>query len=163
MSGEDPDYREGVKRAIEALLQHTFDGLTQEPGRPRAAPPAAALAQVRRAAQAGVGVGTVLRRYLAGHEHLSELIAEAAESSGQASREQALRQMRATQAKPVGELTEAIEREHQRERERIVHPRNDAGARPRAGCWPASRRPHGEAELGYDINGRWHVGAVLTG
>lgn len=35
-------------------LQYTFDGLTQEPKRPRAA----ALAQARRAAQAGVGVGT---------------------------------------------------------------------------------------------------------
>ena len=52
---EDPDYRQGVKRAIEALLQYAFDELTQEPGRPRAAPPTAALAQARRAAQAGVG------------------------------------------------------------------------------------------------------------
>jgi hypothetical protein len=164
MSEEDPDYRQGVKQAIEALLQYTFDRLTREPGRPPAAPPAAALAQARRAAQAGVGVGTVLRRYLAGHEHLSELIAETAENSRQAGREQVLRQMRATQAELVCELTEAIEREHQRERERIApSPQQHRGKTVRKLLAGKPADPTEIAELGYDINGRWHVGAVLTG
>ena len=111
-----------------------------------------------------MGVGTVLRRYLAGHEHLSELIAEAAEDSGQPRREQALRQMRATQAELVGELTEAIEREYHRERERIApspQQRRSETARKLLAGEPTD--PTEIAQLGYDINGRWHVGAVLTG
>ena len=164
MSGEDPDYRQGVKRAIEALLQYTFDGLTQDPGGPRAAPPAAALEQARRAARAGVGVGTVLRRYLAGHEHLGELIADAAQSSRQAGRELVLRQVRATQAELVGELTEAIEREYHRERERIApSPQRRRVETTRRLLAGEPTDPTEIAELGYEINGRWHVGAVLTG
>jgi hypothetical protein len=60
MSEKDPDYRQGVKHAIEALLQYTFDGLTQDPGHPREVPPAPALTQAHRAARTDVGVGTVL-------------------------------------------------------------------------------------------------------
>ncbi len=163
-SAEDPDYRQGVKRAIEALLQYTFDGLTRGPELSRVAPPAAALAQARRAARAGVGVGTVLRRYLAGHEHLSELIAEAADADGRAGREQVLRQLRTRQATLVGELTEAIEREYEREHERLA-------CTPEQRRWEIVRRLlAGEtldaadtAALGYQLDGRWHVGVVLSG
>ncbi len=162
-SSTDPSYRRGMQLAIVELLDYTFDGLTQGQEWSRAVPDAA-LAQARRAARAGVGVGTVLRRYLAGHGRLGELITEAADSGDYTDGEPALRHLRARQTMLVEQLSAQIEQEYERERRRLA-------SAPEQHRWEIVRRmlagdtldPADTATLGYQVDNRWHVGVVVTG
>jgi hypothetical protein len=159
----DPDYRQGMRLAIVELLDYIFEGLTHGPEWSRAMPEAA-LVQARRAARAGVGVGTVLRRYLAGHGRLAELITETSDSGGYAGSEPALRHMRARQAALVEQLSAKIEREYERERRRLT-------SVPEQRRWETVRRllagetvdPVDTAALAYQLDGHWHVGLVVNG
>lgn len=74
--GADPSYREGLRASVSAALDYAFEAI--ESGEQDAPPPPPVLlAQARLAARRGVGLDTVLRRYLAGYSLLGEyLIAE---------------------------------------------------------------------------------------
>ncbi len=73
--GGDARYVAGLREAVAAAVGHVLEAI--ELGDVEAAAvPGAVLVQARRAARAGVGLETVLRRYVAGHTLLGELVVE---------------------------------------------------------------------------------------
>jgi PucR C-terminal helix-turn-helix domain/GGDEF-like domain len=74
----DPDYLDGLKRAISTAVRHSIDasrGVEDSSG----PIPGAILAQARLAAQRQVRLETLLRRYLAGHAIVGDFTVEEAE------------------------------------------------------------------------------------
>lgn len=77
----DPQYLDGLRAAITAAFEYALQII--EHGEERAPPPPLQLLnQARHAAHAGVGLGTVLRRYSAGYVLLSDFLIEEADQSG---------------------------------------------------------------------------------
>jgi AcrR family transcriptional regulator len=75
---EDPEYVAGLRAAGEAALDYILVGI-ERPGASLQPVPVAALEQARRAARVGVGLETVLRRYLAGYALLEGFAIQEAE------------------------------------------------------------------------------------
>jgi PucR C-terminal helix-turn-helix domain len=163
LTGDDPEYQAGVHSAISEILDYSFEGITQGPQWSGTMPPSAA-AQARRAARLGVGLGAVLRRYLAGHGRLGEFITEVADNSGYSGHEPALRYLRRTQAALLERLTAAIEYEYNHERHRLA-PAPEL-CRAQIIQRLLASEPVGPAEvarLNYELHASWHVGVIATG
>jgi AcrR family transcriptional regulator len=75
---EDPEYVAGLRAAGGAALDYVLEGIERS-GASLEPVPAAALEQARRAAHVGVGLDTVLRRYLAGYAVLEGFVVQEAE------------------------------------------------------------------------------------
>lgn len=161
VNSADATYQSGVLAAIVAVLDYALQGIPQGPNW-RGPPPQEALAQARRAARAGINVGVVLRRYVAGRGVLGEFVMEAAEACGLSADER--RELRKTQETLLERLTEAIEAEYMSERERLTRS-------PELRCAEIVRRlltgealePSEMAELNYKIHGSWHLGLMFAG
>lgn len=76
----DPLYRDGLKTAVRAAVDFALQGIGRTQ-RDLAPVPIELLSQARLAAQAGVSLDTVMRRYAAGHSILADMLAEEAEAS----------------------------------------------------------------------------------
>jgi AcrR family transcriptional regulator len=74
----DPEYVSGLRAAGVAALDYILVGI-EHSGESLEPVPAAALEQARRAARIGVGLETVLRRYLAGYAVLERFVIQEAE------------------------------------------------------------------------------------
>jgi AcrR family transcriptional regulator len=74
---EDPEYVAGLRAAGVAALDYVLDGI-ERLGASLEPVPVAALEQARRAARRGVGLDTVLRRYLAGYAVLQGFVMQEA-------------------------------------------------------------------------------------
>jgi PucR-like helix-turn-helix protein/diguanylate cyclase with GGDEF domain len=68
----DPVYAEGLRRAVTLAIQLAIESLEAGEGSLADAPPPGLLEQARLAAQNGIGLDTVLRRYLAGYTLFGE-------------------------------------------------------------------------------------------
>ncbi len=77
----DPEYVAGLRAAGVAALDYVLVGIERS-GCSLEPVPAAALAQARRAARTGVGLDTVLRRYLAGYAVLEGFVMQEAGHDG---------------------------------------------------------------------------------
>lgn len=77
----DVEYVGGLRQAIEAAVDHTLDS-AEDGGYQADQVPPPLLSQARLAARRGVSLETMLRRYLAGHALLGDLVAEEAERGG---------------------------------------------------------------------------------
>jgi AcrR family transcriptional regulator len=75
---EDPEYVAGLRAAGVAALDFVLVGIERS-GKSLEPVPAAALEQARRAARTGVGLDTVLRRYLAGYALVADFVMQEAE------------------------------------------------------------------------------------
>ncbi len=164
-ASQNSTYQAGMLAAITAVLDYCLEaiehGLEFGLEWSGTVPPEAAT-QARRAAHAGVSLGTVLRRYVAGHGRLGEFVAEEAEhldlSSGP------LQYLRRTQEALLERLTAAIEHEYLEEREQIARP-------PEQPCTEIVRRLLAKepvelaelAELDYELDTSWHLGVIATG
>lgn len=71
----DPSYSDGLRTAVGAALTHWLDTLSQGLG-PAPSPPSALLVQAGLAARSGVGLDTVIRRYICGHSIFSDILVE---------------------------------------------------------------------------------------
>jgi PucR C-terminal helix-turn-helix domain/GGDEF-like domain len=153
----DPTYAIGLRAAVATAIEYGLEVLDGGAVRPLPVPPSL-LAQARSAARSGVGLNTVLRRYMAGHTLLSDfLINEAGRASvGQAGLQRLLR----TQAALLDRLVAAVGEEYERE----------ATSRPSSAEQLRTERVRqllgGElldvADLAYDIEGH-HLGLVGAG
>jgi hypothetical protein len=154
---EEPGYREGLRGAIAAAVDHALESV--ERGADQSGPaPAATLMQARAAARSGVELAVVLRRYAAGYSVLGDALSEE------------LRELPA--AAPLfpalqGELTAIFDRlitevsaEYQREAERLAaHSGGHKAAQIRR---LLNGERIGSAELGYELSG-WHIAVVVSG
>jgi hypothetical protein len=153
----DAEYMEGLKAAVGAAIEYGIAAL--ERSEDQSPPlPTILLAQARLAAQNGIGLETVLRRYLAGYTLLGDFIIDEAGSGGLSSGASLKRLLRAQAALFDGVMA-AISDEYVRERERRFRSRGQGLAEK------VRRILAGElvdpSELGYDLEG-WHLGAIVA-
>jgi hypothetical protein len=161
IEGLGADYQAGVLAAIAAIVEYSLEGIRRGPGWSAPIPKAAAI-QVRRAARAGVSVGTVVRRYLAGHGCLGQFIVQEVEDIGLSSHGPTLHHLHRTQEVLLQHLTAAIEHEYNHECERARSPEQR--------CIKLVRRLLVEdvdlaelKELDYEVLCSWHLGVIAPG
>jgi hypothetical protein len=154
------DYQSGVLAALAAALRYAMEAI--EHGPPWSDPiPLEVAVQARRAAQAGVNLSIVQRRYIAGHGKLGELISGEIAGEEREGNGQLLHYLRVRQESLLEYLLAAIEREYLEENKRA------------ANC-PKQRRRQivlrllaGDRvdipELRYEIHGAWHLGMIAEG
>jgi hypothetical protein len=152
----DPVYVQGLRAAVGGALDYALGALGEE--EPYAPPPQAVLAQARLAARYGVGVDTVLRRYVAGYTLLSDFLIQEAEAS--AIRGPVLQAVMRTPATLFERLIGIVTEEHAREadsRRSTTEERRTARIRSLL---------EGElletSDLDYDFDVQ-HLGAIATG
>jgi PucR C-terminal helix-turn-helix domain/GGDEF-like domain len=157
-AGADAEYLEGLRRAVATAIDHTIEAAAAPEDRPLQVPQAI-LAQARLAARRRTPLETVLRRYLAGHAVLGDLVAEEAERRAVAPA--LLRRVLRAQAAETDRVLAVISGTYRQEAESA---RPVSGDRRRTGR--VRRLLDGElldpAGLGYDLE-RWHVGMVARG
>jgi hypothetical protein len=111
----DPEYAAGLRGAVSAAIDYGLAAIAQGNERPLEIP-VPLLAQARIAARSGIGLETVLRRYVAGFTLLGEFLIEAAEEGGVAEGPTLKRWLR-TQAAYFDRLLAMISEEYAREPE----------------------------------------------
>jgi hypothetical protein len=153
---DDPAYVAGLRVAVSAAVEY---GLADPEWPPQ--PPSAVLAQVRRAAELGVGLEMVLRCFVAGHGSLVEFIMEEAYRDGRQVDHCVPRHMRKAQEVLLARLTDAAASEHRRALSRVV----DSPERRRANLVrDLLDGQHADCRgLGYKVDGVWHLGMIATG
>lgn len=163
VGARDAAYQAGVIAAVDAVLSYSFDVIEHGTGWSGPIPPEA-VAQARRAARAGVSQGVVVRRYLAGHARLGELVAEEIARIGLARNAPALLEISRTQEKLLQYLTAAIEHEHNQEHQRIARsPQQRRAELVRRLLDGDAGDPAEAAELHYNLDASWHLGLIATG
>jgi hypothetical protein len=161
IASHNSNYQVGVLAAITTVLDYSLEAIEHGLEWSGPVPPEAA-AQTRRAAHAGVSLGTVLRRYLVGHDRLGEFVAEEAECLGLSSG--AALYLRKTQEAVLERLTAAIEYEYSEDRDRTArmpeHRRSEIVRRLLA---KESVELAELVQLDYKLDTSWHVGVIATG
>lgn len=156
----DRQYQAGVLAALEAAVDHALQVISQGSEHSKPIPVIVAL-QARRAAQAGVSLSTIQRRYIAGHGKLGDLIAEELASEGYSNNGEVVHVLRRRQESLLEHLIAAIEREYAEESRRLAtssdHRRRQTIQRLLAG------EPADVSDLQYEINDSWHIGLVAIG
>jgi hypothetical protein len=162
-SDRDASLRAGMFAAITAVLDQLLDAIEQGSTGSIAPLPTEAVLQARRGARAELGLGVVLRRYLAGHRRLGVLVAKELERMGLSHDPRLLLYVRNAQEAHLEKLTAAVEREYDAERMRLQRDPEQrrvelvkrllAGGPITQGC---------VAALGYDLEA-WHLGVIGVG
>lgn len=154
----DVEYALGLRSAVVAAVEYGLTGIEQD-DEWLAPIPVEVLIQARRAVRSGVGLDTVLRRYIAGYTLLEDFVMDAVEALdvGNASTRRHLRRVQATL---LDRLTSAIADEYCAEQ--ALGRRSSArrlGER-------VQRLLVGEAidasELRYELDA-WHLGVIALG
>lgn len=151
----DPQYLDGLRRAVSAAVDYGFAAL--EEGSERVAPiPAALLVQARLAARNRISLETVLRRYHGGNTLFTEVLIEEAEHCELAGSE--LKRLFRMLATSFERLLAAVSEEHRRE------DGGENGERRRVALIERLLAGEllGSTELGYEL-GHNHLGLVVAG
>ncbi len=162
IADNDPVYQAGVRAAITAVVAYGLESIERGPGWSGPIPQAAA-AQARLAARAGVSLGTVLRRYVAGHGELGEFVMKEAHQSGVSNNGPALHHIRRTQEALLEHLTGAIEHEYNDEQNLIASSPERRREEIVQKLLSGESDPGALAELDYEVHASWHVGVIATG
>jgi PucR C-terminal helix-turn-helix domain len=160
VSEEDPGYEVGLLEAVASIVSYSLDALEQGPEWSNQLP-AAATAQARRAARAGVSIGTVQRRYIAGHRELGNFVAQEMERNGFSNNGEAIHHLRTTQEALLEHLAATIEREYGEERESIIDSQLVVIVEKLLSGEDADSAEL--AKLRYEIDAAWHVGLIVSG
>jgi hypothetical protein len=163
IDSRDRAYQDGILAAVMAVLDYCLEGIEHGPGSFGPIPPEAA-AQARRAARSGVGLGTVLLRYIVGHKVLGNSIMDETDRSGLLNDGPALRRLRTTQDALLEHLTAAITKEYNEERKQATlshkQRRREVVRRLLAS---ELVDPVELAELDYELHTSWHLGMIAAG
>jgi len=155
----DPDYLLGLRATIQAALNYALAALENGEEGAGALPPAL-LDQARKAARNGISLDTVLRRYLAGHTLLVDLVIR--EAGEDRSLRDALQDLLATQSALLDRLLAAVAEEHSRVSEEMGR---DLSAEARS-LRAVKRLLAGEAlqtpEFRYELSG-FHLALLAAG
>jgi diguanylate cyclase with GGDEF domain/PucR-like helix-turn-helix protein len=150
------EYVHGLRAAVGAAVSYTIDGLAK--GEQEGTPiPEPLLVQARRAATSGVGLDTVLRRYVAGHALLGDFLVQEAEGGIEpAELKLLLRRLSSTLDCLLAAVTAAYGLEERRHRRTAEQRRTELVERLLAG------EPVDASQLGYELEAH-HVGLVVPG
>jgi hypothetical protein len=155
----DPDYLVGLRVAVRVGLEYALRALSGgEEG--AGTIPDALLDQARKAARNGISLDTVLRRYLAGHTILLDLVIR--EAASERLSRGALQELLRTQATLLDRLLAAVAEEHARTIA-LGFDASTAARRLRTiGRLLSGEDPGPAPELRYDFGGT-HVGLIVAG
>jgi AcrR family transcriptional regulator len=138
-AGRDAEYVAGLRTTVAAVVGYGLTGIARGEAS-SVVIPSAAVVQARLAARAGVGLDTVLRRYVAGHAVLEDFVVQEADRSEQdwipPAPMAAVRQVLETSASMLDRLIPSIIGAYTQELERIESSHSHAqraGAPARAG------------------------------
>lgn len=150
------EYAQGLRSAVEAAVAYAIEGMAQ--GEYEGTPvPEALLLQARLAARSGVGLDTVLRRYVAGHALLGDFLVQEAEGRTPPEELKRLfRRLAATLDCLLSAVTAAYGLEERRHRRTAQQRRLELVERLLAG------EPVDASGLGYELEGH-HLGLVARG
>lgn len=150
------EYLQGLRAAVGAALAYAIDAMQR--GEQEGTPvPEALLVQARRAARSGVGLDTVLRRYVAGHALLGDFLVQEAEGRvPPAELKRLLRRLAATLDCLLSAVTTAYGLEQRRLQRTAAHLRAELVERLLTG------EPLDTSELGYELDAH-HLGLVTCG
>jgi len=154
----DPEYAQGLRDALRTALD--FGLISIEVGEDKVPGiPIALVAQARMAARSGVGLDTVLRRYLAGYSLLTDFAIKEAEDADFVD-PSVLQKILRDQAVVVDRLLEVVSAEHCRETsERSTSNEKRKAERVKR---LLAGEPIDPAPLNYDLGGS-HIGLVAKG
>lgn len=154
----DAEYAAGLRAAVSAALEYGFSALAGANAREPI--PSELLVQARQAARNGVGLDTVLRRYLSGYTLLEDCILGEVGADGGGILEGDLRRLARARAQTFDRLIEAITAEYRLAAEEHIL----LARQRRVEC--VERLLAGElveeSELGYPL-AEWHLGLVASG
>jgi PucR-like helix-turn-helix protein/diguanylate cyclase with GGDEF domain len=158
-SGSDPEYLQGLRAAVTAGLDIGL--LAIERGEERSGPiPAGMLTQARQAARNGIGLDTVLRRYVAGYTALGDFFMQEARDGDLAVAGATLYFVQRELAALFDRIVAAVTAEYEREVELASRTREQRLAER------VERLLAGQlvdtAGLDYDFDA-WHLGVIATG
>ena len=153
----DAEYAAGLRAAVSAALEYGISALAG--ANARESIPSELLVQARQAARNGVGLDTVLRRYLSGYTLLEDCILGEVGAEGGAL-DGDLRRLARARAQTFDRLIEAITAEYRLAAEEHIL----LARQRRVEC--VERLLAGElveeAELGYPLS-NWHLGLMVSG
>lgn len=153
----NPEYVEGLRAAVRAAVEYGFAAIEQDERRSPPLP-TALLSQARMAAQTGVALDVVLRRYFAGHALLGDFLIDEAERSG--TKGAGLKPLLRSQAALFDRLLVAVSDEYAREARELLD--SSEGRRIER----VERLLAGElvdtSPLAYEFDGS-HLGLIATG
>jgi hypothetical protein len=156
-------YQAGLRATITDLVEYSLQGIAAG-GHWRAPIPNSAAEQARRAARTGVTLGMVLRRYLAAHARLGEYVTEQANRNGLSNDGRTLQHLSRTQAAMLDHLTAAMEVEYNDETEILRRSPTQRHARLVHRLLNYEQPTTVElGELGYGLDGAWHIGVIAAG
>lgn len=153
----DPVYVEGLRAALSAALDHGF--IVVERGEERSPPvPQALLSQARLAARSGIGLDTVLRRYVAGHALLGDFLLQEADTVDLPSTliQRIIRDLSVIVDRLLTVVTGEYARESKSRRGSTIERRAERVRRLLAGELLDT------SELAYDFEA-WHLGMAIGG
>jgi hypothetical protein len=153
---EDAEYRAGLRATVAGSVDYALTSIERGEDSAGALPQAAAV-QARRAARAGVGLDTVLRRYAAGDRLVSEIIMDEA---GRFPNE-ALRQVLRTQGPHVDRVMAAVASEYMAELE-LMRRSPAQRVAERVKSLLAGDAAFDAEGLDYEFEA-WHLGLVVIG
>lgn len=113
----DIEYMEGLRETVAAVVGFGLTGIGQAEDSMEPVP-AVVVAQARRAARVGVGLDTVMRRYVAGHALLEDFVMQEADHSDLAGRRTALRRVLKSSSSLLDRLIISITSAYMQELER---------------------------------------------
>lgn len=152
----DAEYAHGLRSAASAGIGYGIEAIDRDSYEP-APVPEALLEQARRAARSGVGLDTVLRRYVAGQALLGDFLVQEAEGRvAPAELKRALRGLAATLDCLLAAVTTAYGQEERRHRRSAEERRGDLVERLLAG------EPLDPSKLDYELKA-FHLGLVACG
>ena len=153
----DPQYAEGLREAVSTALAYGIDVV--ESGEDRQAPvPEPLLVQARRAASRGIGLDTVLRRYISGFTLFGDYLLEESDRAGVPRAE--VQDMVHLPAARFDRLVAAVSEEYAQERERRMRPTE--WRRVELVRRLLSSDPVEEADLDYELD-HWHLAVIAAG
>jgi hypothetical protein len=165
--GEGAEYVEGLRAAVAAAVDFILEGIERGEDWDGQVP-VVAVEQARRAARAGVPLNTVLRRYMAGHTLLERFVMDEADRGDErdgvpAAERESLRGALRAQAAALDRLLERIAQEYGDELERIGRSPEQRRAERVRGMLVGGAVAGDGAGLDYEIEDRWHLGAIAVG
>lgn len=122
----DGGYEEGQRATVMALVDYALRGI--EYGTERATVmPAEAMAQARRAARQGVGLGIIWRSYTAAHAQLEGFVIQEADHSGLLKDAATLQRVKDIQTSLLDRVIVSVDHEYESELRRIRRSPDPAG------------------------------------
>jgi PucR C-terminal helix-turn-helix domain len=159
-ASHEPDYAVGLQDAITSIVDYSLAAIEKN-SEWRESIPRAAAAQARRAAQVGVSLSTIQRRYFVGYRELREFVTKEIQRIGLLNNGEVVQDLHRTLEALLEHVAGAIEQEYNLEQEAISGSKRSEIVHRLLSAEPVE--PAEVVELDYEIDGYWHLALIASG